>query len=139
MVRSENKYLTLGIWVFDFVQRDGKGIGRHTLVRCSSPAKPPSLNEQRAAQLALLSPLGKEDRGREKEQRSRGKGGCCRTSWTRAAAGQGSVEDWRAPHRPTASRAAAGVAKGRRWNLGEEGKPIVHHVGPGAGGVHRSG
>ena len=65
--------------------------------------------------------------------------GCCRTSWTRAAAGQGSVEDWRAPHRPTASRAAAGVAKGRRWNLGEEGKPIVHHVGPGAGGVHRSG
>ena len=25
MVRSENKYLTLGIWVFDFVQRDGKG------------------------------------------------------------------------------------------------------------------
>jgi len=26
--------------------------------------------------------------------------------------GQGSVEDWRAPHGPTASRAAAGVAKG---------------------------
>ena len=25
MVRSENKYLMLGIWVFDFVQRDGKG------------------------------------------------------------------------------------------------------------------
>ena len=25
MVRSENKYLTLGIWVFGFVQRDGKG------------------------------------------------------------------------------------------------------------------
>ena len=92
--------------------REGKGIGRHTLVGCSSPAKPPSLDEQRAAQLALSSPLGKEDRGRKNEQRSRGKGGCCPTSWTRAAVGQGSVEDWRAPHGPTASRAAAGVAKG---------------------------
>jgi hypothetical protein len=89
MVRSEYKYHTLEVWVFDFAQQgwEGRGIGRHTPVGCSS-----SLDEPRAAQLALSSPLGKEDRGREKEQRSRGKGGRCRTSRTRAAAEQGSVE-----------------------------------------------
>jgi hypothetical protein len=76
MVRSEYKYHTLMVWVFDFAQQDGKGggIGRHTPVRCSSLGQRPS-------------PLGKEDR----EQRSRGKGGSYRTSGTRAAAGQGSV------------------------------------------------
>jgi hypothetical protein len=49
-------------------------------VGCSSQAKLPSLDEQRAAQLALSSPLGKEDRGRNRGQRSR-EGGChtCRT------------------------------------------------------------
>ena len=77
MVRSENKYLTLGIWVFDFVQRDGKGReGNRQAYPCRMFV------------------------------------GCCRTSWTRAAVGQGSVEDWRAPHGSTASRAASGVAKG---------------------------
>jgi len=25
MVRSENKYHVLGVWVFDFAQQDGKG------------------------------------------------------------------------------------------------------------------
>jgi hypothetical protein len=60
--------------------------------RMSVAGERPSLDEQRAAQLALSPPLGKEDRGREKERRSRGKGGCCRTSRTRAAAGLESVE-----------------------------------------------
>jgi len=58
--------------------------------------------------------------------------GCCRTSWTRAAAGQGSVEDWRAPHGPTASRAAAGVAKG---GDGTSGRKKNLCCGPGAGGL----
>ena len=42
----------------------------------------------------------------------------------------GSVEDWRAPHGPTASRAAAGDwgSKGRRWNLGEEEKTLNPEV-----------
>jgi len=55
----------------------------------------------------------KEDRGREKEQRSRGKGGCCRTSRTRAAAGQGSVEGG-----ARADRVESGGrwgSEGRRW------------------------
>ena len=42
--------------------------------RMSVAGERPSLDEQRAAQLALSPPLGKEDRGREKVQRSRGKG-----------------------------------------------------------------
>jgi hypothetical protein len=69
MVRFEYKYHTLEVWVFDFVQRDGKGgwrgIGGHTPVGCLSPTKHPSLDEQRA-QLALSSPLQKEERGRER-------------------------------------------------------------------------
>ena len=89
---------------------EGRGIGRHTPVGCPSPAKRPSLDEQRAAQLALSSPLGKEDRGREKERRSRGKGGCCRTSRIRAAAGQGSVEGGARADR---------VESGGRWPLGD--------------------
>ena len=47
--------------------RGGLDVGRHTPVGCSSPAKRPSLDEQRAAQLTLSSLLGKEDRGRERE------------------------------------------------------------------------
>ena len=89
----------------------------------------PSLEEQWAAQLTLSSPLGKEDRGREKEQRSRGKGGCHRASWTRAAARQGSVEDWRAPHGPTASRAAAGVEREEMESRGGR-KTYVASRGP---------
>jgi hypothetical protein len=108
MVRSEYKYHTLEVWVFDFAQQgwEGRGIGRHTPVGCS-------LDEPRAAQLALSSPLGKEDRGREKEQRSRGKGGCCRTSRTRSAAGQGSVKGG-----ARADRVESGGrwgSEGRRW------------------------
>jgi len=82
-------------------------------VGCSSPGRRPSLDEERAAQVALPSPLGKEDQGRENEQRSRGKGGCCRTSRIRAAAGQGSVEGG-----ARADRVGSGGrwgSEGRRW------------------------
>ena len=44
----------------------------------------------------------------------------------------GSVEDWRAPHGPTASRAAAGVAKG---GDGTSGRKKNLCCGPGAGGL----
>ena len=89
MVGSEYKYHTLG-------SRMGRERKRQAYRSwCSSIAKRPSLDEQRAAQFTLWSPLGKKDRGQGKEQISRGKGRtgrCCRTSRTRAAAGQGSVE-----------------------------------------------
>ena len=91
--------------------REGKGIGRHTLVRCSSPAKPPSLNEQRAAQLALLSPLGKEDRGREKEQRREG---------AAAPAGlEGERGGLEGAARADSVESGGWGSKGRRWNIGQ--------------------
>jgi len=63
MVRSENKYLMLGIWVFDFVQRDGKGRerGRTTYnpkskvvkrLRGIDPYAPGTAPERPAAKLA---------------------------------------------------------------------------------------
>jgi hypothetical protein len=72
---------------------EGRGIGSIPLLdvlRRRSARR--STNKGQRNSPSRLSPLGKEDRGREREQRSRGKGGCCRTSRTRAAAEQGSVE-----------------------------------------------
>jgi len=49
--------------------RDGKGMGGHTPVGYSSPAKRPAMN-WRAAPLALSSPLAKAETERERGRRA---------------------------------------------------------------------
>jgi hypothetical protein len=132
MVRSEHKYHTLWVWVFDFARSGIEREGNRRAYRCSSPAKRPSLDRRRAAQLSLSSPIGKEDRGRENRE---GKDGAAAADGLELQLGEAKGE-WRPGGRRTGRPRRED--SGARWGRGDRGGERVAARREEDGRVHTS-
>jgi len=113
MVRSEYKHHMLGVWVFDFAQQDGNRQAYPCRMFVAGEA-PVARRTTGSASRPVVAARKGRPRPRESTEKSwEGKGGCRRTSRTRAAAGQVSVEGG-----ARADRVGSGGrwgSEGRRW------------------------